>query len=130
MSSLQQILRGSLGVLFGIGFMDLFSFYEDDLDKVLCLFVPLLCCWYEDDSVAFKVSACSVCLTLSSCLCVTTPNFCMYRTLEWHHFTLFAWLVLMGNLWRSTNSTLGVAIRLKVHALTRLHCILFLRYFK
>ena len=26
-------------MLFGIGFMNMFSFFEDDLDKVLCLFV-------------------------------------------------------------------------------------------
>ena len=44
---------------------DIFSFVEDDLDKILCLFVPLLRRWYEDDCVAFKVSTCSVYLTLS-----------------------------------------------------------------
>ena len=54
----QQILRGGLGVFFGIGFQDIFTYFEDDLDKVLTLFVPLLHCWYADDSVAFKVCAC------------------------------------------------------------------------
>ena len=53
----QQILRGGLGVFFGIGFQDIFTYFEDDLDKVLTLFVPLLHRWYADDSVAFKVHA-------------------------------------------------------------------------
>ena len=33
----------------------MFSYFEDDLDKVLTLFVPLLRRWYEDDNIAFKV---------------------------------------------------------------------------
>ena len=37
--------------------MDIFSYVEDDLDKVLALLVPLLRHWYEDDSIAFKVCA-------------------------------------------------------------------------
>ena len=53
--SLQQIMRGGLGVLIGVGFMDLFTYFENDLDKVLTLFVPLIRRWYEDDSVALKV---------------------------------------------------------------------------
>ena len=53
--SFQQIMRGGLGVLLGIGFTDLFSYFEGDLDKVLSLFVPLVRRWYEDDSVAMKV---------------------------------------------------------------------------
>ena len=53
--SFQQIMRGGLGVLLGIGFPDLFSYFEGDLDKVLSLFVPLVRRWYEDDSVAMKV---------------------------------------------------------------------------
>ena len=35
--------------------MDIFSYFEDDLDKVLTLFVPLLRRLYEDGSIAFKV---------------------------------------------------------------------------
>ena len=53
--SFQQIMHGGLGVLLGIGFTDLFSYFESDLDKVLSLFVPLVRRWYEDDSVALKV---------------------------------------------------------------------------
>ena len=48
-------MRGGLGVLFEIGFIDLFTYFENDLDKVLTIFVPLLRRWYEDDSIAFKV---------------------------------------------------------------------------
>ena len=48
-------MREGLGVLLGIGFTDLFSYFEGDLDKVLSLFVPLVRRWYEDDSVAMKV---------------------------------------------------------------------------
>ena len=48
-------MRGGLGVLLGIGFTDLFAYFESDLDKVLSLFVPLVRRWYEDDSVALKV---------------------------------------------------------------------------
>ena len=48
-------MHGGLGVLLGIGFTDLFSYFESDLDKVLSLFVPLVRRWYEDDSVALKV---------------------------------------------------------------------------
>ena len=32
--SLQQVMRGGLGVLLGIGFMDFFTYFENDLDKV------------------------------------------------------------------------------------------------
>ena len=49
-----------LGVLFGIAFMDMFTFFKDDLDKVLSLFVPLLHHWYKDDCFVFKVSTCYV----------------------------------------------------------------------
>ena len=48
-------MRGGLGVLLGVGFMDLFTYFENDLDKVLTLFVSLIRRWYEDDSVALKV---------------------------------------------------------------------------
>ena len=48
-------MRGGLGVLLGIGFMDVFTYFENDLDKVLSLFIPLVRRWYEDDSVALKV---------------------------------------------------------------------------
>ena len=48
-------MRGGLGGFLGIGFMDLFTYFDNDLDKVLSLFVPLIRRWYEDDSVALKV---------------------------------------------------------------------------
>ena len=48
-------MRGGLGVLLGIGFMDVFTYFENDLDKVLSLFIPLVRRWYEEDSVALKV---------------------------------------------------------------------------
>ena len=53
--SLQQVMCGGLGVLFGIGFINFFTYFENDLDKVSTISVPLLCRWYEDDSIAFKV---------------------------------------------------------------------------
>ena len=74
---------GGLGVLLGVGFMDLFTYFENDLDKVLTLFVPLIRRWYEDDAVALKV-----CSTLHFTSFVHKKSFsCMCNALS---FILFS----------------------------------------
>ena len=117
----QQILRGGLGVFFGIGFQDIFTYFEDDLDKVLTLFVPLLRRWYADDSVAFKVCACfhwqlhcHACFHLEALFALF-----FHRLLVWLPLMLCVLLVSMGSALLSTNSMLELVTRLKARVQTR-----------
>ena len=73
--------------------MDIFSYFKDDLDKVLTLFVPLLRHLYEDDSIAFKV--CTSLPLLPSCVAnIALLYFNFFRLsfgciiLEWRRFML------------------------------------------
>jgi hypothetical protein len=89
----------------------MFSYFEDDLDKVLTLFVPLLRRWYEDDNVAFKVctsvplAQSSIILTMLCCFTKIVRLLFGCRILLWLPFMLSGLLVLMERARLSQNST-------------------------
>ena len=107
----------------------MFSYFEDDLDKVLTLFVPLLRRWYEDDNVAFKVCT-SVPLAQSAfiltMLCCFNKRVCLLfgcRILLWLRFMLSGLLVLMERARLSQSSTRARGTELQALGQTR--CIIF-----
>ena len=86
-----------------------FTYFEDDLDKVLTLFVLLLHRWYEDNSIAFKV-----CTSLLLSPCCVANNALLFkkkirllfgsRILVWLLFMLSGF-IMMEKALLSQNST-------------------------
>ena len=107
----------------------MFSYFEDDLDKVLTLFVPLLRRWYEDDNFAFKVctsvplAQSAFILTMLCCFNKRVRLLFGCRILLWLRFMLSGLLVLMERARLSQNSTRARGTELQPLGQTR--CMIF-----